>query len=117
MGASAAGFRDGGRADGLYLVRFEVMAEIVTRVNGLLIGVFWISFPSRTFVSEAGSMAGSWLTPVAADIRMRCAIHSVSSGSVMVIPRENRLVRLYIQLTTTEKGGGDVSEPRNISGG
>jgi phenol 2-monooxygenase len=30
---------------------------------------------------------------------MRCAIHSASSGSVMVIPRENGLVRLYIQLS------------------
>ncbi|KAK5550625.1 hypothetical protein LTR46_011372 [Exophiala xenobiotica] len=40
------------------------------------------------------------------DIRMRCAIHSASDGSVMVIPRENKLVRLYIQLTTTEKVGG-----------
>lgn len=39
-----------------------------------------------------------------ADIRMRCAIHSEKCGSVMVIPRENKLVRLYIQLTTTEKG-------------
>lgn len=39
------------------------------------------------------------------DIRMRCAIQSESSGSVMVIPRENKLVRLYIQLTTTEKDG------------
>ena len=37
------------------------------------------------------------------DIRMRCAIHSANSGSLMVIPRENKLVRLYIQLTTTEK--------------
>jgi phenol 2-monooxygenase len=36
---------------------------------------------------------------------MRCAIHSASSGSVMVIPRENKLVRLYIQLTTTENIG------------
>lgn len=33
-----------------------------------------------------------------ADIRMRCAIHSANHGSLMVIPRENRLVRLYIQL-------------------
>lgn len=33
------------------------------------------------------------------DIRMRCAIHSAESGSMMVIPRENKLVRLYIQLT------------------
>lgn len=39
------------------------------------------------------------------DIRMRCAIHSANSGSIMVIPRENKLVRLYIQMTTTEKIG------------
>ncbi|BFZ65156.1 hypothetical protein YB2330_006319 [Saitoella coloradoensis] len=32
------------------------------------------------------------------DIRMRCAIHSEGSGSVMVIPRERGVVRLYIQL-------------------
>jgi phenol 2-monooxygenase len=43
------------------------------------------------------------------DIRQRCAIHSASSGSVMVIPRENKLVRLYIQLTTTEKTGEQES--------
>jgi phenol 2-monooxygenase len=39
------------------------------------------------------------------DIRMRCAIYSASSGSVMVIPCENKLARLYIQLTTTEMNG------------
>lgn len=39
------------------------------------------------------------------DIRMRCAIHSANNGSVMVIPRENKLVRLYIQLTTTNNEG------------
>ena len=43
------------------------------------------------------------------DIRSRCAIHSASSGSVMVIPRENKLVRLYIQLTTTSKIGDQDS--------
>ena len=32
------------------------------------------------------------------DIRSRCAVHSASSGSVMVIPQERDLVRLYIQL-------------------
>ncbi|CZT43526.1 probable FAD monooxygenase [Rhynchosporium secalis] len=42
------------------------------------------------------------------DIRMRCAIHSASSGSVMVIPRESKLVRLYIQMTTTERGGNKL---------
>ena len=39
------------------------------------------------------------------DIRMRCAIHSEANGSLMVIPRENKLVRLYIQLTTTNEDG------------
>jgi 2-polyprenyl-6-methoxyphenol hydroxylase-like FAD-dependent oxidoreductase len=39
---------------------------------------------------------------------MRCAIHSASSGSVMVIPRENKLVRLYIQLSSVSEGGGRV---------
>ena len=29
---------------------------------------------------------------------MRCAIHSADSGSIIVIPREKKLVRLYIQL-------------------
>lgn len=42
------------------------------------------------------------------DIRMRCAIHSADSGSVMIIPRENRLVRVYVQLTTTEKIGDEA---------
>jgi phenol 2-monooxygenase len=43
------------------------------------------------------------------DIRMRCAIHSENSGSVMVIPRENKLVRLYIQLTEVPQDGGRVN--------
>lgn len=30
---------------------------------------------------------------------MRCAVHSASSGSLMNIPRERGLTRLYIQLT------------------
>ncbi|EMC92186.1 hypothetical protein BAUCODRAFT_126186 [Baudoinia panamericana UAMH 10762] len=51
------------------------------------------------------------------DIRMRCAIHSANAGSVMVIPRENKLVRLYIQLTTTEKigEGGSKADRSKIS--
>lgn len=40
------------------------------------------------------------------DIRMRCAIHSANQGSVMVIPRENKLVRLHIQLTTVQANSG-----------
>ncbi|KAH0034894.1 phenol 2-monooxygenase, partial [Aureobasidium melanogenum] len=47
------------------------------------------------------------------DIRMRCAIHSASHGSVMVIPRENKLVRLYIQLTTTTQDGSNSRADRS----
>ncbi|KAH8882508.1 phenol hydroxylase [Thozetella sp. PMI_491] len=47
------------------------------------------------------------------DIRMRCAIHSAENGSLMVIPRENGLVRLYIQLkevTPDASGRADRSK-------
>lgn len=50
------------------------------------------------------------------DIRMRCAIHSATSGSVMVIPRENKMVRLYIQLTTTNAEGGAAKYDRSQIG-
>ncbi|GAA5988739.1 hypothetical protein JCM10908_006149 [Rhodotorula pacifica] len=39
------------------------------------------------------------------DIRMRCAVHSANSGSVMVIPQPKGLVRLYIQLPIQVKPG------------
>ncbi|KAL1910956.1 hypothetical protein Sste5344_003129 [Sporothrix stenoceras] len=42
------------------------------------------------------------------DIRNRTMIHSAANGSLMVIPRENRLVRLYIQLTEVSVGSGRV---------
>lgn len=42
------------------------------------------------------------LTLFIADIRNRCSVHSESSGSLMVIPRENSLVRLYVQLNTVK---------------
>ncbi|KAK8873572.1 FAD binding domain-containing protein [Apiospora arundinis] len=38
------------------------------------------------------------------DVRTRCMIHSASNGSLMIIPRENKLVRLYIQLTEVSAG-------------
>ena len=47
------------------------------------------------------------------DIRMRCAVHSANSGSLMNIPRENKLTRLYIQLTevkTDKEGRADRSK-------
>ncbi|CAG9983864.1 unnamed protein product [Clonostachys byssicola] len=41
------------------------------------------------------------------DIRYRCAIHS-ASGSMMIIPRENKHVRLYIQVTEVDETGKPV---------
>ncbi|KAG0140008.1 hypothetical protein CROQUDRAFT_84681 [Cronartium quercuum f. sp. fusiforme G11] len=38
------------------------------------------------------------------DIRMRCCIHSAEKGSVMIIPREKDLIRLYIQIPQPEPG-------------
>ncbi|KAI0454681.1 FAD binding domain-containing protein [Xylaria acuta] len=46
------------------------------------------------------------------DIRNRCMIHSASSGSLMIIPREDKLVRLYIQLTEVSAGGGRVDRSK-----
>ncbi|KAI3318919.1 FAD binding domain-containing protein [Xylariaceae sp. AK1471] len=42
------------------------------------------------------------------DIRVRCMVHSAEFGSLMIIPRENKLVRLYIQLTEVSPGSGRV---------
>jgi len=49
------------------------------------------------------------------DIRMQCAIHSASSGTVMVILRENKLARPYIQLTATEKCDGKKMDRSKIN--
>ncbi|PGH20104.1 hypothetical protein AJ80_03672 [Polytolypa hystricis UAMH7299] len=49
------------------------------------------------------------------DIRMRCAIHSESQGSVMIIPRENKLVRLYIQLKEVPLGEGGRADRSKIT--
>ena len=46
------------------------------------------------------------------DIRMRCAIHSAESGTVMVIPRENKLVRLYIQLNEVNSAGQQLERAK-----
>jgi phenol 2-monooxygenase len=46
------------------------------------------------------------------DIRNRCAIHSLNDGSVMVIPRENGLVRLYIQMKEAPRESGSARVDR-----
>ncbi|KAI8938376.1 hypothetical protein NX059_004271 [Plenodomus lindquistii] len=49
------------------------------------------------------------------DIRMRCAVHSAASGSMMVIPRENKLVRLYIQLNEIKLDANGRADRSNIT--
>lgn len=46
------------------------------------------------------------------DIRSRCAIHSANSGSVMIIPQERDLVRLYIQLPIVVKVGDKLDRSK-----
>ncbi|KAE8373036.1 FAD binding domain-containing protein [Aspergillus bertholletiae] len=47
------------------------------------------------------------------DIRYRCVVHSANFGSLMVIPRENKLVRLYIQLQVTQHAQNRDSADRS----
>lgn len=49
------------------------------------------------------------------DIRMRCAIHSAENGSLMVIPRENKLVRLYIQLKEVQPDASGRADRSKIT--
>ncbi|PNP44568.1 hypothetical protein TGAMA5MH_03698 [Trichoderma gamsii] len=42
------------------------------------------------------------------DIRSRCMIHSAEFGAIMIIPRENKLVRVYTQLKEVSTGTGRV---------
>ncbi|MCJ1307365.1 hypothetical protein MMC25_001011 [Agyrium rufum] len=46
------------------------------------------------------------------DVRDRTAIHSADSGSMMIIPRENKMVRLYIQLTDIGQAGQQVDRSK-----
>lgn len=46
------------------------------------------------------------------DIRGRCAIHSADSGSIMIIPRENKIVRFYIQLKERAQAGQRVDKTK-----
>ncbi|KAH9206669.1 FAD binding domain-containing protein [Leptodontidium sp. 2 PMI_412] len=48
------------------------------------------------------------------DIRYRCTVRSQEFGSMMIIPRENKLVRLYIQITEKD-GTGNCVKRSDIS--
>lgn len=43
------------------------------------------------------------------DIRVSCSIHSSQNGSIMTVPREGRLVRLYVQLGDSRGEDGQLN--------
>lgn len=45
------------------------------------------------------------------DIRFSCSIHSNKHGSIMSLPREKQLVRLYVQLPEGNSNTGNVRNP------
>ncbi|KAK6201924.1 hypothetical protein LQW54_009238 [Pestalotiopsis sp. IQ-011] len=68
---------DGARSWTRNTLGFELQGESIDVVWGVMDIIPFTDFPG---------------------IRERCMIHSAANGSLMVIPRENNLVRLYIQL-------------------
>lgn len=50
-----------------------------------------------------------------ADIRQACSIHSADSGSILLIPRERKLVRIYVQLTDIKNADGFEMERSAIT--
>lgn len=79
--------------------RRQLGSELQGEATDFIWGVMDI-IPITDFREQSKTFArlGRRTDNVTADIRMRCAIHSAENGSLMVIPRENKLVRLYIQL-------------------
>ncbi|KAM4058736.1 FAD binding domain-containing protein [Hirsutella rhossiliensis] len=49
------------------------------------------------------------------DIRIPCTVRSASEGTVIVVPRENHLVRLYIQLKEVSTGSGAADRSKITS--
>ena len=47
------------------------------------------------------------------DLNYKCLIHSRSEGSIMVIPRENSLVRFYVQLQSHDASGKAIAIERS----
>ncbi|KAH9817225.1 FAD binding domain-containing protein [Melampsora americana] len=74
---------DGARSWTRNALGFKLIGESLNYFWGVLDGIPATDFP---------------------DIRMRCAVHSAENGSVMIIPREKDLVRLYIQLPQPHHG-------------
>lgn len=46
---------------------------------------------------------------------MACSIHSAQSGSILLIPRERKLVRVYVQLVDIKKADGQGIDRSSIT--
>ena len=46
---------------------------------------------------------------------MACSIHSAESGSILLIPRERKLVRVYVQLTDIKNVEGQKIDRSSIT--
>ncbi|KKY14931.1 putative fad monooxygenase [Phaeomoniella chlamydospora] len=82
---------------------------------------------ARSFVREKLGVKMSHLDPIShvwgvmdgvvrtnfPDIKMKCTIHS-DSGSIMVIPRENNMVRLYIQIASSDEPDFDPRKTATV---
>lgn len=82
---------DGGHSWVRRTLGFEMIGEQTDYIWGVLDAVPASNFP---------------------DIRSRCAIHSADSGSIMIIPRENNLVRFYVQLQARADKGERVDRTK-----
>lgn len=87
-----------------------VRKQLGIEMEGEHTDYIWFVCPPAKYVPIMSAKAGFRgvldIVPITdfPDIRKRCAIHSASSGSVMIIPRENKLTRIYCQLQKTSHG-------------
>jgi hypothetical protein len=67
-------------------------------------GESWTLFHLPISVSPRNSCLEAVLIRLAADIRQTCAIYSKQHGAIHLVPREGKIVRLYIHLTDFKSG-------------
>ncbi len=73
----------------------------IAHVWGVMDGVVRTDFPDiKVRMGQGARREAQWTAPAADVLQMKCTIHS-RDGSIMVIPRENNMVRLYIQIASS----------------
>ncbi|KAL1599629.1 hypothetical protein SLS60_007432 [Paraconiothyrium brasiliense] len=107
------GFKNDG-ADPIYPVEVKLAHVDGTASETVRAKYLFSGEGARSFVREQLKIGIKYKDPIAhvwgvmdgvvrtnfPDIKMKCTIHS-DAGSIMVIPRENNMVRLYIQIASS----------------